>query len=243
MKKEYYYKLFLLEDTRWWEVARRHIIERVLQSMKLARNSDILELGCGVGGNFELLSKFGKVFAMDSEEVALEMATRNRMIEVEKGYLPHTIPFGSKKFDIILMLDVLEHIDDEISTLETIKSRLKDNGNILLTVPAYNFMWSRIDIDSKHKRRYIKYKLNELIRNTGFSIQYSTYFNTFLFPVIGMIRIINKLRGKNDSLDLKMPSSFTNLILTKIFSLERKVIPKLSLPFGVSILTIASKDN
>jgi len=243
MKKEYSHKLSLIENTHWWSVARRKIIENVLQRLKLDDSIDILELGCGIGGNLELLSHFGNVFATDSDDFALNLALRRHVGNVEKGCLPNHIPFGSKKFDLILMLDVLEHIEDDISSLKIIKNRLKIKGKILLTVPAYPFLWSRIDLDSGHQRRYLKNQLSKLIQKAGLRVEYITYFNTLLFPVIGMIRLLNKIRGRHDNLDLKMPSSFANTLLMEIFSFEKKIIPKLSMPFGVSILAIGSIDD
>lgn len=241
MREEYYYRIFDMEDKRWWSVARRSIIEKVLKCLKLNNGIDIMELGCGSGGNLELLSRFGNVFAMDSDSLALKLAKTRKVGIIKKGTLPDDIPFGSKQFEIITLLDVLEHIDNELSALLRIKKRLKQNGRVIITVPAYNFLWSRIDIDSGHKRRYVKHTLNRLIRKAGYVIEYSTYLNTFLFPIIVMIRIINSMRGKQDHLDLKEHSRLLNSLLTKIFSLEKKIIPTFNMPFGVSILTIARK--
>lgn len=239
MEKDYYHKLAALEGHRWWNVARRHILSKVLERLKLEPTAEILEIGCGTGGNLKLLSQFGNVFAVEPDDAALQFASGFGIACIEKGNLPDDLPFENKPFDAIAVFDVLEHIDNEVAALKVLRSRLKQNGQVLLTVPAYEFMWSRIDIDSHHKRRYVKRRLIELFHQAGFTVTYATYFNTILFPLIWAIRIINKIRGKHDTLDLKIPPDFINVSLAKIFALEGLAIPRISLPFGVSVLVVA----
>ena len=242
MQREAFLEMYHNEDRHWWSISRRMIVQKVLDSYLPDRDTRrILEVGCGSGGNLELLSKYGDLHAMELDDDAREMANRRGTCLVEKGFLPDNIPF-TETFDLICMLDVLEHIDDDLRTLQEIRKRLNPRGKLLLTVPAHGFLWSAHDVALAHKRRYRKKQLIELIRISGFKTVYATYFNTFLFPVIAVTRFLHNALGKKGGTDVKMPSSFMNDLLIKIFSSEKLLIPRISLPVGVSILLVAEKN-
>jgi SAM-dependent methyltransferase len=242
VQREAYFEMYHHEDHHWWFISRRMIVQKVLDRCLSDGNTrSILEVGCGTGGNFELLSKYGDLRALEQDDDARDMANRRGLCLVAKGFLPDNIPF-SETFDLICMLDVLEHIDDDLKTLQEISKRLNSNGKLLLTVPAYEFLWSEHDITLAHKRRYRKKQLIQLVKRAGLDSVYSTYFNTFLFPVIAVTRFLNKALGKKGGTDVNMPSNFRNVLLTKIFSSEKLLIPRISLPFGVSILLVAKKS-
>ena len=112
---------------------------------------------------------------------------------------------------------------------------------MLITVPSCKFLWSEHDVALHHKRRYGKKELMGLVQVSGFKIIYHTYFNTLLFPVIAAVRSLKKINGKECGTDVSMPSKFVNLLLTAIFSGERFLLPRISLPFGTSILMLAEK--
>jgi len=235
--------MYCLEDQHWWFVTRRMIIKRILDT--LLQNSDIhdiLEAGCGTGGNLELLSSYGNIYAIEINDEARDLANKRKICSVEPGSLPQNIPF-KKDFNLICMLDVLEHIDDDLAAMKAIVDKIKKKGKLLITVPAYMFMWSSHDAALHHKRRYTKKQLTSVVQAAGLEIIYATYFNTYLFPLIALIRILKNLFGKKDGTDLKMPSKVMNNLLKNIFYSEIMFIPKMSLPFGISILVMAQKHN
>jgi SAM-dependent methyltransferase len=239
MQRDAYLQLYSNEDRHWWSVSRRMIVQKVLDCYLPDQDArSILEVGCGSGGNLELLSNYGDLCAMELDDDAREMAKRRGIGIVEKGSLPDDVPF-TQTFDLICMLDVLEHIDDDLRTLQEIKKRLKPRGKLLLTVPAYGFLWSAHDVALAHKRRYRKKQLIQLVKLSGLKTLYTTYFNTFLFPVVAAARFLNNALGKKGGADMKMPSNVMNDLLIKIFSSERIFIPGISLPVGVSILLVA----
>lgn len=241
MDKAAYLEMYLNEDHHWWFVARRIIIRKILSYyLPVKRKRRILEVGCGTGGNLELLSTYGDVYATELDDEALEMAGKRGAYRVVKGSLPDDIPFEGG-FDLICMLDVLEHIDDDRGALEVIVKKLNPGGKILITVPACKFLWSEHDVTLHHKRRYGKKQLLRLVHASGFRIIYYTYFNTLLFPVIAAVRSRKKINGKECGTDVSMPSKPVNLLLTAIFSGERFLMPLISLPFGTSILLLAEK--
>ncbi len=241
MEREAYAELYRYEDRHWWFVARRMIIQGILQNYFPFRTENkILEIGCGTGGNLALLSNYGNVQAMDLDDEAIELANSREICLVKKGSLPNDIPFA-EKFDLICMLDVLEHIDDDLGALKAVWNKLDPRGKLLLTVPAYKFLWTVHDDASHHKRRYLKNQLVRLVQTAGFKIIYSSYFDTFLFPIITVARLVNNIRGKACGTDISMPPKVLNSLLTSIFASERFLIPGIALPFGVSILLIAEK--
>jgi len=241
MEKAAYIEMYLNEDRHWWFVARRKIIEKILSCyFQDKRERKILEIGCGTGGNLELLSTYGKLHAIEIDDKALAMASKRGFGHVVKGSLPDDIPFNGD-FELICMLDVLEHIDDDLGALESVRKRLNPGGKALITVPAYRFLWSEHDVVLHHKRRYEKKELIELVQKSGFRIIYSTYFNTLLFPAIAVIRFMKKVHGKERGTDVSMPDKAINSLLTAIFSAERFFAPWISLPFGTSILILAEK--
>ncbi|MBU2623906.1 MAG: class I SAM-dependent methyltransferase [Proteobacteria bacterium] len=241
MEKETYSEMYLNEDHHWWFVSRRMIIKKILSNyLPVKQERRILEVGCGTGGNLELLSNYGKIHAIEIYDEAIAMADKRGLCHVAKSSLPGDIPFEGG-FDLICMLDVLEHIDDDFSALESVGKRLNPGGKILITVPSCKFLWSEHDVALHHKRRYGKKQLMGLVQVSGFRIIYHTYFNMLLFPVIAVIRSLNNINDKECGTDVSMPSRLINLLLTAIFSSERFLLPRISLPFGTSILMLAEK--
>ncbi|MGB3655481.1 MAG: class I SAM-dependent methyltransferase [Rivularia sp. (in: cyanobacteria)] len=246
MEKDFYLQYASVEDKHWWFVARRQIIEKVIQRLNLPQNAQILEAGCGTGGNLQMLSRHGQVSAMELEEVACQLANQRQVTQVKRGSLPDNIPF-SLQYDLILILDVIEHLDDDLSALKALYYKLKPGGYLLITVPAYRFLWSEHDDINHHKRRYRLKGLKQVVKKAGYELNYSSYFNTFLFPVVAIVRVLAKLLPKQNnnqiSSDLVVPSKPVNHILKLLFASERYLIDKFTLPFGVSVLLLARKPN
>ncbi len=241
MNREAYLSLSKYEERHWWFVSRRMIIGKVLSRFFSDRKlGSILEVGCGSGGNLELLSSFGKTYAMEKDDGCVEIASRRNICTIRKGSLPDDIPF-TDKFDLICMLDVLEHVDDDISSLKAVSERMTGDGKVFITVPAYNFLWSGHDVALEHKGRYTRKRLFDVLAKAGMRPVYSTYFNTILMPLVLMVRTYNNLMKKKDTDDNRISSEFTNSVLRMIFSSERFLVPAISLPFGVSILVLAER--
>lgn len=244
MDQNFYLQYAAVEDHHWWFVARRQIIHSVIRRLQLPPHAQILEVGCGTGGNLAMLSQHGDVSAMEVEAIACELANQRQLTLVKPGRLPDLIPF-EKDFDLILALDVIEHIPDDLAALKALYSRLKSGGWLIITVPAYQFLWSQHDEINHHQRRYRRRQLSRLIQSAGFHPTKSSYFNTFLFPLVFLTRMYQKILKVESqatiSDDLKLPSPLLNRILTKIFASERYFLPLFSFPWGVSILVIARK--
>ena len=171
MENKIFERMLTLENNHWWFVARRKIIFSAINSLALPRKIRILEAGCGNGRNLSMLSHFGEVVAFEKNEGAFERAKSKKIGQIFKAELPYGLPKNiKKKFDLIVMLDVLEHIDDDRQSLITVKNLMKDKALILITVPAYQWLWSEHDVHHQHVRRYSKLTLREKLDISGFSV-------------------------------------------------------------------------
>jgi SAM-dependent methyltransferase len=239
-----YPRMAAFEDTHWWFAARRAICQRMLRRIAFPADAKILELGCGTGGNFPLLARHGKLYAMDTDESALCFAASRGLATLACGSLPLEFPFSGISFDLAVMTDVLEHLDDERSSLHVVLSSLKPGGWLLMTVPALPWLWSEHDATHHHRRRYRPMELRALLSDCGFRVNYLGYYNFLLFPPIACVRMLQRLRaaqpaGSNHRHDLTMPSPIINLLLLRLFSCERFLLGRLRFPVGVSLIAIA----
>ena len=242
MQQEQYELESKFAGSHWWWVSRRKIIRRVLSRYFSADDKErrILEVGSGSGSNFELLREFGLVSGIEMSCYAANVAkSRFPEIDVKNISIPGRL---DQTFEMIAMFDVLEHIEDDIGALEWVAEHLEDFGHLILTVPAFSFLWSEHDEVSHHKRRYSKSNLMSIL-GQRFDIEYCSYFNTHLFPAVAAVRVGRRLRGKKGSEeDVTMGANgIINTVLTGIFSSETLWIPRLQLPFGVSLIVAARK--
>ena len=244
MENKIFQKMLKLESSHWWFVARRKIIQKAINNLDLPRNIRILDAGCGNGDNLSLLSTFGDLVAFEKNEYALKTAKSKKIGEIYKAELPDKLPNTVKtNFDLIVLLDVLEHIDDDSKSLTTVRKLMNNKGIILITVPAFQWLWSEHDVIHHHKRRYSKSELREKLDSSGFRIKYISYFNTLLFPFALVERIGQKIFSSSNPEILELPNNKINFLLEKIFSLEAIFMNKISLPFGLSLVAIAEKKN
>jgi SAM-dependent methyltransferase len=242
MDPSIYRRMAEVEDAHWWFAARRAILERVIETLKLPPRAAILEVGCGTGGNLPMLARHGRVFGVESEPLAIDFARKRGCATIDRGWLPLDIPFKPCKFDLCLMTDVLEHLEQEVESLAAIRSRLTAGGALLITVPALPFLWSSHDEAHHHLRRYVKAPLCALVAQAGYRVRYASYFNSMLFAPIAVIRTARRLIGPRQDgrrHDLTMPPAPVNRILKSLFGIERHVIGQRSVPFGVSLLLLA----
>lgn len=239
MEEIIYHKTATFEDKHWWFIGRRRLVQEVLDGLFPSGSAQILEVGCGTGGNLSLLSRYGQVYGMELDETARQYALRRNLAPILPGCLPDDIPFHGRLFDLIVLTDVLEHVEEDELSLQRLHLRLKPGGYILITVPAFPFLWSVHDDLHHHKRRYTKSNLSAIVKRTKFDIIILSYINFFLFLPITLLRLYNRLKNIKNSDDLEMPRPWVNKFLAKLFSLERYFLKKnVSLPFGVSLLLV-----
>ena len=241
MDADVFREMAVVQDRHWWFVARGRILAAIIGKLSLPPAAKILEIGCGTGGNLAVLSSFGRLSAMEYDDNARIIATGIGVCPVVAGGLPEPVPFADGSFDLVCLLDVLEHIDDDEEALSRAGQLLGPSGRLLVTVPAYAWLWSEHDEAHHHYRRYTAKMLRQRANRANLVVEKLGYFNTLLFPVIAAARVIGKLSGRKGGSDAAMPSLWINRLLMKIFSFERHIVPGMMFPFGTSILAVLSK--
>ena len=198
----------------------------------------ILEIGCGTGGNIKMLQQYGNVKAIEMDDFAIEYA-KTTGAEIRQGFLPTNFPY-EEKYDLICMFDVLEHIEEDKETLKVVKNHLNPNGQLLITVPACQWLYSTHDKLLHHKRRYSKKQLSELASDNNFTIKKLSFFNTLLFPLVIIARILDIFKTSEVATGYGTPSKIINYCFYNIFKSEKKLINKISFPFGTSLIILLS---
>ena len=234
-----YSKFYEIQKKHWWFRGKKIIVSRLIEWYKKDRVIDqILDVGCGSGLMLNALSQYGQVYGLDESQLAVNFSNSLGCATVVRGSLTSKNPFGNKKFDMITSLDVIEHIDDDISALVSIKSMLSKGGFAVITVPAYKFLWSPFDDMNHHRRRYNLSMLEEKLISAGFIIKKISYFNFFLFPLALISKLFNRISNRSGISDLDVPPIFINKLMAKIFQTEQIFLKKINFPFGVSIIAI-----
>lgn len=243
MDAQVFARMAELDADHWWFVARRRILGSLIRrKIRPPASTQILEIGCGTGHNLAMLGQFGQVEATELDEVARGIATKRLGRGVHDAALPDLSMFKPGTFDLVALLDVLEHVADDEAALTAIRARLKPGGHLLVTVPANPWMWTAHDVAHHHHRRYRKRELAAVARRAGFTIELLTPFNSLLFPPIAAARLIGKATGR-ESADDAMPPKPVNALLRTVFGLERGLIGRLPMPFGVSLVAILRRPD
>ena len=246
-----YYIESNIQENHWWFKSRNNIILAVLINYLDNKNTndyEILDIGCGLGQIFPILEKFGYVEGIEKNSSFVKVLKKKYPdIKIHNGKFPNP-NLENRKFDLISMFDFLEHIDNPADILRATNNILKKDGLLIVTVPAYKWMWSKIDKLSHHYKRYDKSTLKIDIEKEGFECIYSSYFMTLLFPLVFIYRKIIPFlffkKIKLNDLELKKPINVLNKFLYHIMNIETYFIRrKVSLIYGLSIISIFRKIN
>jgi len=245
-----------VEDTHWWFVGRRAILEsflrRIIDDLSNSRGSRvadegvrvplrILDVGCGTGANIKMLSQFGEAEGVDVSDDALEFC-RKKGLKVEKG-TAEELPFADESFDMTTALDVIEHLDDDIAGLKEMFRVTKKGGRSLIFVPAFMWLWGVQDDISHHRIRYTKRQIVDRLKAAGYEIERATYANfTFFAPILAG-RTLMRLTGVKPASENNINVSALNGIFGKVFSAESSWLKNFNFPFGVSIVVVAKKGT
>ena len=241
MERAVFDRMAELDQDHWWFLARRRILKRLIERVvRPPRKAKILEIGCGTGHNLAMLKSFGSLEASELDRCARAVANKRLPGRVKNAKLPDLTKFKRNGYDLIALLDVLEHVPDDLASLRSIHMRLKPGGALLLTVPANPWMWSAHDAAHHHFRRYTRKQLEELFLRSGLEVQLLSYFNMLLFPLVAAARVAGKITRKQ-SADDKLPSAPINSMLNSVFGLEAALIGRLPMPFGVSLVAVVRR--
>ena len=235
MERWLYPRLYELEDRHWWFRGRRAVIRALLQRAPPARRPRLLDAGCGTGRNLADLSDgAASAHGVDSAPEAVQFCRRRGLANVSEAALD-ALPFGDAAFDLLLATDVLEHLDDDGAALRELRRVAAPGARVLLTVPAYRWLWSAHDDAHQHRRRYTRAQLVARVRAAGWEPVVATYFNTLLLAPIALARRIS-----HDGDDYERTPDWLNAALERPMRLEAQLIRRgADLPAGVSIGLVA----
>lgn len=239
MERHVFDSMARIDRDHWWFVGRRRIIAALIARFRPKPGPmRILEVGCGTGSNLEMLMQFGTVEAVEPDDHARAIAESRTGIRIVGGLLPD-VPLEDGSYDLIVMLDVLEHIPDDRAALQALRPKLAPGGRLLLAVPAIPSLWSGHDVAHHHQRRYTAKTLEQVVGEAGFRTLHRSAFNTLLLPAIMAVRTIQKLwRGRGDDAE-RLPPAPVNAALTRLFGWERHAAVRGLLPVGVSLALVA----
>jgi SAM-dependent methyltransferase len=247
LRPDFYREYLEAEERHWWFAGRRRILLSMLESVMPAVSGGsrrLLDVGCGSGFLLRDFRRYGRAFGVDANEEAIR-ACRARGLDVEH-VTSSPLPFERESFDVITALDVLEHLEDDVGTIDDLYRLLKPGGVLLVTVPAFMFLWGTHDEVNEHKRRYTARQLTGRLVKSGFQPSRTTYFNTLLFPPIAAVRLVRRFRRSRTrrASDLGVtPRGVVDIVLARVFAFEAVLLRHVDLPFGVSVLATATKDS
>lgn len=232
-----------VETTHWWFVSRRELLLSVLQRFVPESATDLLDIGCGTGANLEAIQDLlpsTRAVGVDADPFCRGACAERGLCVLDASATDLSVSDSSQ--DVVCAFDVLEHLDDEGGALTEIERVLRPGGVLVLTVPAYQWLWGPHDELAHHKRRYTRRRVLKTLEGTSLEPVYATYFNTLLFPVAVAVRSAESiLRRQTD--EQSVPPRVLNAMLRAIFRAEGKAVSRMwRLPWGLSVLLVARRD-
>jgi SAM-dependent methyltransferase len=250
MNKQFVEQYSIFEQTHWWFIVRKRILINAIQKTTATlpnTKMSILNIGAAAGASSIWLQQFGDVTSVEYDPVFFSYLQEKKLPVVNASV--ENLPFANESFDMVCAFDVIEHVDDDATALKELLRVTSNNGQLYITVPAFNELWSNHDEVNGHKRRYNKKSFAQLLSSsTNHKVLYQTYFNSLLFAPIYVTRQIEKIFRKKSTLiesDFSYYNihPFINKLLKIIFSVEIKLLKHCRLPIGVSLLTIIKKSS
>ncbi len=244
----------IAEDRHWWFAGRTwsllNMLDRVIEPDGKKR---VVDIGCGAGNMFHHLTRYGPVVGVDNNPKPLVVA-RERGYDVREGPA-ESLPLDDESFDLVSLLDTVEHCDDDIAVLRECYRVCAPGGYLVITVPAFSWLWSHNDELNAHKRRYTAAELVEKLKRVGFRIKRMTYNNFFVFPMAASLILLRR-RSKQEpelgsphfddesyQVEMEPAPPLLNTLLSGVTWTESQVLRWLNLPLGTSIIGIAQKPR
>ena len=258
MNPEEYGRMHELETRYWWFVGRRLLIARLLEDALPRQNGgfNLVDVGCGTGANLPMLRQAvgdgGAVFGFDFSPLALQWAREQvdlTNLSLSQGDAMQ-MPLRDGCADCVTMLDVLEHLPDDKCALSEVARILKPGGVLVLSVPAYQHLWSAHDEALHHFRRYERTQLSRVLRGAGLKIEKLSFAMSLMPPIawfwrrfvlpFGPNRPKNASRHSQGAILPPVPD-WANEMLARYVETEGKIIAQRPIRFGTSLVAVARK--
>ncbi len=246
MDPSFYKEYFELERAHWWFLARRNIITSLIERfIGVPHGQTIFDAGCGSGFFVRYLQKMGyQAAGADGFGPAVDYGRQQQGIQGISIMDQEKIDAPDASYDCVLALDVLEHLEDETKMIREMKRVLKPGGIMIVTVPAYRFLWGVQDTVAHHFRRYVRGEIvDTVVRGGGVRPIFSSYYNSLLFVPIAAVRLLFRwfhIDTQRHS-DYEIGPAWVNSLLYWIFNCEAYLLRLMSFPFGVSIVVVLKK--
>lgn len=249
MDKIYYEEYFDLERNHWWFRARKEIINSLLKKNVAGNNNQVLNVGAATGETSTWLSSYGKVTSVEYEKECCDFVKQKLNLD----FIPASVtelPFAENKFELVTAFDVIEHVEDHHMAIAEMTRVCKPGGVIAITVPAFEFLWSKHDDINHHQRRYRMQELEKLFEKHRGKIIFKSYFNSILFLPVALTRILanifpfivnRKGSGSDFSYSGGRVSSFLFFRLMK--SEKFWLVRGFSFPAGISLILLFRKEK
>jgi len=239
------------EDGHWWFASRTRALNVVLQqAIGPRRDLLIADVGCGAGNMYHHLCRYGDVIGIENHPNPVRVG-RSRGYDIRQADGRH-LPFPPEMFDLVTALDVIEHNEDDVGMLVEMERVLKPGGHVLVSVPAFQWLWSPNDDLNAHVRRYTAGQVKTKLHEAGFTPLRATYTNCLIFPLAAAMIVVSKRRkpcdlkshyfdGDAHQVDMPPIHPLVNTILTAVGQVEQQLLRRVSLPVGTGLIVIARK--
>ena len=235
-------EMFRLEDHHWWFVGKRLLLDALLAADGPPPGGRILDVGCGTGAVLAGLGRHGRPVGIDRSADSLAFCRRRGLVALARADASR-LPFRPATFDTVLLLDSLEHVEDELALLAEVRRLLTPAGRLLVSVPAFAFLWSAHDEVLHHLRRYTAPGLRAVLERSGLAVRRLTYTNIFAFPPALAVRGLLPLLGvrRREGTDFRTHARSTNALLLAAYRVEAALLRRLRLPVGLSVAAVATR--
>ncbi len=240
-----------MERDHWWFKAKRELVAELVLRMEKSHRAQFtgaaLDVGCGTGELLNTISRLGykPVIGTDVSATALDLVD-DASINARSlaNSVAENLPFPDKTFSLLTSLDVVEHLDDDVSALKEYSRVTKPDGIVAIAVPAYRWAWSDHDVSLGHRRRYTAGSLIRAVESAGLEVDQVTYYHSWLVPIAFLMRK-TPLGGlqKNNAEEASFVSPAINKILSAITKIERALAVRIKIPFGLSVMVIAHRPG
>ena len=243
MRQDLYQELFEVENNHWWHQHKRKLVHQLI-SKYLGRPGKVLDVGAGTGKILsELKNKGWQIKGVDGEKEAVRWAKKRGVI-IKQHDLTKKLPFKDTSFDLVVSLDVLEHIKDDQKLMQEMKRVVKPGGLIVVTVPAYQWLYSYWDKMLGHFRRYLKGDLEKLCLKVKLKLVFISYYSSFFLLPAMLVRLVKSKDKNQTASDFQTtPLAFISVpVLSILGIIESLLIRFIKFPFGMSLVCVFQKN-
>ncbi len=247
MDRSAYRRYFELERSHFWRIAKRRLVLNWLGRHAPAGASlRVLDIGGACSVIPKDLDRWGRVEVLEGDEDTVRLARAQLGIDVHHAWFPDRIPVQGP-YDVITMVDVLEHMPDDVRSLRHARDLLRPGGVLLCTVPALKWLWSDHDVALHHYRRYTRRGLLHALGSAGLRVERISYYTSLLLPALALQRLASRLvrrrTGESPQYDVRPPGFGLNRLFGRLMSIERWWLGFSTLPLGSSLIVVCRRQD